>query len=104
VAIILCFPTVRPVTKLNMNYASVITTGVVFLSLCVLLFLFSHSISHPLPARDQRELNDAYSVWYILGGRRHYKGPMGNASASVVMHNSNTTPEIFAEDEKKSPA
>jgi len=76
VAIILCFPTVRPVTKLNMNYASVITAGVVFLSF----------------------------VWYILGGRRHYKGPMGNAPASVPIHNSNTTPEIFVEDEKKSPA
>jgi hypothetical protein len=44
VAIILCFPTERPVTKLNMNYASVITIGVVFLSLCVLLLPLTFSL------------------------------------------------------------
>jgi len=88
-----------------MNYASVITAGVVFFSLCVLLFLFSRSISHPLPARNQRELNDMpHSVWYVLGGRRHYKGPMGNAPASAPIHNNNTAPDLFPEDEKKSPA
>ncbi|KAJ7756206.1 amino acid permease [Mycena metata] len=50
VCVIFSFPTVRPVTKLNMNYASVITVGVMFISL----------------------------VWYFAGARRHYKGPTSN--------------------------
>ncbi|KAK4056357.1 polyamine transporter tpo5 [Microbotryomycetes sp. JL221] len=47
VVIILALPTVIPVTKDNMNYASVVTGGVMILSL----------------------------AWYYAGGRRHYKGP-----------------------------
>ncbi|KAG9079625.1 hypothetical protein FS749_008357 [Ceratobasidium sp. UAMH 11750] len=58
VAIILAFPTVRPVTKLNMNYASVITVGVMFCSL----------------------------VWYFSGARRHYHGPTGNLGPSHTNH------------------
>ncbi|EMD35152.1 hypothetical protein CERSUDRAFT_85857 [Gelatoporia subvermispora B] len=50
VCVIFSLPTVLPVTKENMNYASVITAGVVILS----------------------------GLWYILGGRRHYKGPSSN--------------------------
>jgi len=48
--LVFSFPTVKPVTKLNMNYASVITVGVMFVSL----------------------------VWYFAGARRHYKGPTSN--------------------------
>ncbi|KAG9074699.1 hypothetical protein FRC06_010516, partial [Ceratobasidium sp. 370] len=58
VAIILAFPTVRPVTKLNMNYASVITVGVMFCSL----------------------------VWYFSGARKHYHGPAGNLGPSHTNH------------------
>jgi len=50
ICIIFCFPTVKPVTALNMNYASVITVGVMFLSL----------------------------VWYFADAHRHYKGPTSN--------------------------
>ncbi|KAJ7042774.1 amino acid permease, partial [Mycena alexandri] len=50
VCVIFSFPTVKPVTKLNMNYASVITVGVMFISL----------------------------VWYFAGARKHYKGPTSN--------------------------
>ncbi|KZV68624.1 APC amino acid permease [Peniophora sp. CONT] len=47
VSVIFSLPTVLPVTKDTMNYASVITGSVVILSL----------------------------IWYFLGGRKHYKGP-----------------------------
>ena len=47
VSVIFSLPTILPVTKDTMNYASVITGSVVILSL----------------------------VWYFLGGRKHYKGP-----------------------------
>ncbi|KAM0753010.1 APC amino acid permease [Meredithblackwellia eburnea MCA 4105] len=47
VVIILALPTVMPVDQFNMNYASVITCGVLILSW----------------------------VWYIAGGRKHYHGP-----------------------------
>ncbi|KAI0724668.1 APC amino acid permease [Fomitopsis betulina] len=50
VCIIFCIPTQLPVTKTNMNYASVITIGVIFLS----------------------------GVWYVCGAHRHYKGPGSN--------------------------
>ncbi|KAL4253752.1 Amino Acid-Polyamine-Organocation Transporter [Abortiporus biennis] len=50
VCIIFSIPTVLPVTKENMNYASVITGGVIILS----------------------------GVWYVAGGRRHYHGPSSN--------------------------
>ena len=41
-----------------------------------------------------------YSVWYILGGRRHYKGPTGNAPPSGPIHENSTTPEPSTDDEK----
>ncbi|KAJ7270762.1 amino acid permease [Mycena haematopus] len=50
VCVIFSFPTVKPVTALDMNYASVITIGVMFLSL----------------------------VWYFLDAHKHYKGPRSN--------------------------
>ncbi|CUA67006.1 putative amino-acid permease C15C4,04c [Schizosaccharomyces pombe 972h-] [Rhizoctonia solani] len=50
VAVILALPTIRPVTQLNMNYASVITAGVMICSL----------------------------AWYFGGARKHYHGPTGN--------------------------
>ncbi|KAL4066404.1 amino acid permease-domain-containing protein [Scleroderma yunnanense] len=43
-------PTVLPVTKENMNYAAIITVGVIVLS----------------------------GLWYILGSHRHYHGPTSN--------------------------
>ncbi|KAI5119557.1 hypothetical protein M0805_005621 [Coniferiporia weirii] len=50
VSVIFSIPTNLPVTKENMNYASVITGGVVILS----------------------------GAWYLLGAHRHYKGPTSN--------------------------
>jgi amino acid transporter len=50
VCVIFSMPTVLPVTPQNMNYASVITCGVVFLAL----------------------------AWYFAGAHRHYKGPLSN--------------------------
>ncbi|KAF8756771.1 Amino acid permease [Rhizoctonia solani] len=50
VAVILALPTIIPVTQLNMNYASVITVGVMVCSL----------------------------AWYFAGARKHYHGPTSN--------------------------
>ncbi|EJD05189.1 APC amino acid permease [Fomitiporia mediterranea MF3/22] len=50
VSVIFSIPTVLPVTPQNMNYASVITGGVVILS----------------------------GLWYILAAHHHYKGPTSN--------------------------
>ncbi|KAG5728278.1 hypothetical protein E4T56_gene19118 [Termitomyces sp. T112] len=50
VCIIFSFPTYRPVTKDNMNYASVITIGVMILS----------------------------GLWWILGAHKYYHGPQSN--------------------------
>ncbi|KAI1787362.1 APC amino acid permease [Ganoderma leucocontextum] len=50
VCIIFALPPVLPVNATTMNYAAPITGGVVLLSL----------------------------VWYVLGGRNHYKGPQSN--------------------------
>ncbi|KAG5652586.1 hypothetical protein H0H81_004461 [Sphagnurus paluster] len=50
ICVIFSLPTIRPVTADNMNYASVITIGVLVLS----------------------------GVWYILGAHRHYIGPQSN--------------------------
>ncbi|KAF9034498.1 APC amino acid permease [Hymenopellis radicata] len=50
VVVIFSFPTVLPVTKENMNYASVITVGVMVLAF----------------------------AWYIIDGHRHYHGPQSN--------------------------
>ncbi|KAL1661278.1 amino acid/polyamine transporter I [Schizophyllum commune] len=54
IIVIFSFPTMLPVTAENMNYASVITVGVMFMS----------------------------ALWYILGGHRHYKGPQSNLHQS----------------------
>ncbi|KZV86086.1 APC amino acid permease [Exidia glandulosa HHB12029] len=54
VCIIFALPTVKPVTKDNMNYASVITVGVVFLAL----------------------------VWYIVQARHHYTGPVSDIQSN----------------------
>ncbi|KAK7441808.1 polyamine transporter tpo5 [Stygiomarasmius scandens] len=50
VCVIFSFPTVRPVTPENMNYASVITVGVMVLAF----------------------------AWYFIDGHRHYHGPQSN--------------------------
>ncbi|KAF8622285.1 hypothetical protein AX15_007151 [Amanita polypyramis BW_CC] len=49
VTVIFALPTIKPVTAQNMNYASVITLGVLILAF----------------------------IWYALGARRHYRGPQG---------------------------
>ncbi|KAG8688291.1 hypothetical protein FRC08_011510 [Ceratobasidium sp. 394] len=58
ITIILAFPTVRPVTKRNMNYASIITLGVLFGSF----------------------------VWYFASARKHYHGPASNLGPSHASH------------------
>ncbi|KAF9468265.1 APC amino acid permease [Collybia nuda] len=50
ICVIFSLPTIRPVTAQNMNYASVITIGVLILSF----------------------------TWYILGAHKHYIGPQSN--------------------------
>jgi len=65
VCVIFSFPNVLPLTKDNMNYASVITIGVVVLSL----------------------------VWYALGGRKHYKGPVSNLPQAVKARDSDVNSE-----------
>ncbi|KAL4080597.1 amino acid permease [Scleroderma citrinum] len=50
VCVVFSLPTVLPVTKENMNYAAIITVGVIVLS----------------------------GLWYILGAHRHYHGPTSN--------------------------
>jgi len=52
VTVIFSIPTIKPVTAQNMNYASVITLGVVILAF----------------------------IWYILGAHRHYHGPQGGTT------------------------
>jgi len=56
VCVIFSFPNYLPVTRENMNYASVITIGVMVLSL----------------------------TWYILGAHKHYRGPQSNIGTSGV--------------------
>ncbi|KAH8112046.1 APC amino acid permease [Phellopilus nigrolimitatus] len=58
VTVIFSLPTVLPVTKNNMNYASAITGGVVILS----------------------------GAWYILGAHRHYHGPTSNIPQGTKQH------------------
>jgi len=53
VCVIFSLPTVFPVTVQNMNYASLITGGVVIFS----------------------------GVWYIVSGRFYYKGPIPNTTS-----------------------
>ncbi|ELU42010.1 amino acid permease [Rhizoctonia solani AG-1 IA] len=57
VAVILALPTIIPVTQLNMNYASVITVGVMVCSL----------------------------AWYFAGARKHYHGPTSRFTRSLCL-------------------
>jgi len=50
VCVVFSLPTTMPVTPINMNYASVITVGVIAISW----------------------------LWYVLGAHRHYHGPVSN--------------------------
>ncbi|KAF9480263.1 APC amino acid permease [Pholiota conissans] len=50
ICVIFSFPTIKPVTQQNMNYASVITVGVIVLAF----------------------------AWYILGAHKFYTGPQSN--------------------------
>ncbi|KAI0052484.1 APC amino acid permease [Auriscalpium vulgare] len=56
VSVIFSLPTYLPVTKDTMNYAAVITGGVVLLSL----------------------------TWYFVDGRRHYQGPQSNIHSGYM--------------------
>ncbi|KAG6861811.1 hypothetical protein C0995_011692 [Termitomyces sp. Mi166 len=71
VCVIFSFPTYLPVTKDNMNYASVITIGVMVLS----------------------------GLWWILGAHKHYHGPQSNlheqASVQDIAANSIETEDII---------
>ncbi|KIK97236.1 hypothetical protein PAXRUDRAFT_825124 [Paxillus rubicundulus Ve08.2h10] len=79
VTVIFALPTVFPVSKDNMNYASVITVGVVVLS----------------------------GIWYILSAHRHYHGPTSNLEVETKEKLDITEEEDaareFTEDEKKIP-
>jgi hypothetical protein len=57
-----------------MNYASVITIGVVVFSLLSVQDLF---------AAVSPSTNAASRIWYVLGGRTHYKGPVSNLPKAV---------------------
>ncbi|THH17487.1 hypothetical protein EW146_g3330 [Bondarzewia mesenterica] len=76
VTVLFSIPTVLPVTKETMNYAAVITGGVVILS----------------------------GIWYILGGRYHYHGPTSNLHEKDGAHGldgDNATVQIDEPDIKK---
>ena len=88
VTVIFSIPTVLPVTKENMNYASVITGGVIILAWFVLPSCIESLCALAFPR--------LHSIWYILGyasitidhlsvlmhqlpsGRQHYHGPTSN--------------------------
>ncbi|KAF5314307.1 hypothetical protein D9619_011759 [Psilocybe cf. subviscida] len=55
ICVIFSLPTILPVTAANMNYASVITAGVIILAF----------------------------LWYVLGAHRHYIGPQSNLKKVV---------------------
>lgn len=75
VCVIFSLPTVFPVTQFNMNYASVIAVGVVFLS----------------------------GVWYVLSAHRHYHGPTSNLDAGTKgrLGLENVQPESSSISEKE---
>ncbi|KIK25246.1 hypothetical protein PISMIDRAFT_677513 [Pisolithus microcarpus 441] len=80
VCVIFSLPTILPVTRENMNYASVITIGVVVVS----------------------------GVWYILSAHRHYHGPSSNLTnggtgGKLDVNQGNSAQELVAvdADEKK---
>jgi len=58
VSVIFSLPTIMPVTPQNMNYACVITGGVVILS----------------------------GLWYVISAHRHYHGPTSNLPSGDVKH------------------
>lgn len=60
-----------------MNYASVITMGVVAFSLYVKI-LFNHYQTLMV------SLFFLSRLWYFLGGRNHYKGPVSNLPKELV--------------------
>ncbi|KAK0463256.1 uncharacterized protein EV420DRAFT_1523507 [Desarmillaria tabescens] len=66
VCVIFSFPTVKPITKENMNYTSVIT-----ISVMVLAF-----------------------AWYIVDGHRHYHGPQSNLGLGRSYVDDGTADEI----------
>jgi len=76
VCVIFSFPTIRPVTALNMNYAAVITVGVMFLSL----------------------------VWYFLDAHKHYKGPASNIRDAKIASESSVVEEKQSKESKEGMA
>ncbi|CAE6418024.1 unnamed protein product [Rhizoctonia solani] len=77
VAVILALPTIMPVTQLNMNYASVITVGVMVCSL----------------------------AWYFVGARKHYHGPMSNLGSNHhVPREGNTSNDSPLSDDLSDPS
>lgn len=79
VCVIFSLPTILPATRDNMNYASVITVGVVIVT----------------------------GAWYILGARRHYRGPSSNLTngETGARPGGRSTQELVADaDEKKLPS
>lgn len=84
VCVIFSFPTVLPVTAANMNYASVS----VIRTMNSLTLLPGDNCGRSIPfvvgfhfIRDN-PFNHFFSVWYILGGHRHYHGPQSNLKHS----------------------
>jgi hypothetical protein len=70
---ILAFPTVKPITALNMNYSSIITIGVVILS----------------------------GIWYILGAHKHYAGPRPNVEHESALEESSEVMMPAVYDDQK---
>ncbi|KAF7759611.1 hypothetical protein Agabi119p4_11306 [Agaricus bisporus var. burnettii] len=62
ITVIFSLPTVLPVTKDNMNYASAITGGVVLLSF----------------------------IWYLVSGHKHYHGPQSNLHGRSTLSKADT--------------
>ena len=86
ICVLFSLPTYFPVTAGNMNYASVITVGVITLSLYVHLssILLAHSSPFPLKTESGTSLGGLLSLILerylsansVCSARRHYKGPV----------------------------
>jgi hypothetical protein len=66
IVVIFSLPNLKPVTPQNMNYASVITVGVVLSGYVVRI------------ARVSSPCSRSSRLWYVLAAHKHYKGPRSN--------------------------
>lgn len=83
-----------PVTAENMNYAAVITVGVIVLAGCV-----------PFAAEIFRVLLFTalyFSLWYMVAAHRHYEGPISNLPGGEKSESKTNSQDELANDVKDS--